>query len=135
MLRLSSILLVDDDATTNFLNQALIEQANIADQVLVAENGHEALELLGQNCQPGSLSCPSLILLDVNMPVMNGLDFLDIYAQLPLAQQRPAVIVLLTTSMLPRDLERVQQLTVAEVLDKPLTTEKLAVLMTQHFAK
>lgn len=128
MRRLSSILLVDDDATTNFLNQVLIEQANIADQVLVAENGHEALQLLSQ-------SRPALVLLDVNMPVMNGFDFLDAYARLPLAQQHPTVVVLLTTSMLPRDLERVQQVAVADVLDKPLTTEKLELLLAQHFAE
>lgn len=133
MLRLPSILLVDDNPTTNFLNQTLIEQANLATEVLVAENGYEALRLLAHHCQPGSPSCPALILLDVNMPVMNGFEFLDAYAQLPLAQHRTKIIVL-TTSLLPRDLERLQQLPVAGVLDKPLTTEKLEVLMAQHFS-
>ena len=134
MLRLSSILLVDDNPTTNFLNQALIEQANIASTVLVAENGHEALHLLDQSCQPGNPTCPVLILLDVNMPVMNGFEFLDAYVQLPPAQHQ-AKVVMLTTSMLPRDLERMRQLPVAGILDKPLTTEKLKLLMVQHFAQ
>lgn len=133
MPRLSSILLVDDNPTTNFLNQALIEQANMAAHVLVAENGQEALQLLHQTCVPPTPVCPVLILLDINMPVMNGFEFLAAYAQLPPAQHQ-AKVVMLTTSMLPRDLERVQLLPVSGVLDKPLTTEKLELLLTQHFA-
>ncbi|RYY21245.1 MAG: response regulator, partial [Cytophagaceae bacterium] len=46
MPQLSTILLVDDDSTTNFLNQSLIKRANLTSQVFVAENGHEALQLL-----------------------------------------------------------------------------------------
>ncbi len=133
MLPLPSILLVDDDATTNFLNQVLIEEINAADRVLVAENGHEALRLLDQSCQPGSPICPVLILLDVNMPVMNGFEFLDAYVQLPPTQHQ-AKVVMLTTSLLPRDLERVQLLPVASILNKPLTPEKLALLLVQHFS-
>lgn len=133
MPRISSILLVDDNPTTNFLNQVLIEQADAAAHVLVAENGHEALELLHQTCEPQTPKCPVLILLDINMPVMNGFEFLDAYVQLPPTKYQ-AKVVMLTTSLLPRDLERVQLLPVAGVLDKPLTTEKLTRLLSQHFA-
>jgi CheY-like chemotaxis protein len=46
----------------------------------------------------------SFILLDMNMPVMNGLAFLESYAHLPLAQQQATIIFLLTTSLHKRDL-------------------------------
>lgn len=69
---ISCTLLVDDE-TTNFLNEALLRRMAVADTVLVAVNGQEALDLLRLHCaQPTSPSCPALILLDMKMPVMNA---------------------------------------------------------------
>lgn len=133
MPQLTSILLVDDDATTNYLNQTLIKRMGVAAHLHVAENGAEALQALHRTCVPVSGSCPDLILLDMKMPVMNGIEFLEAYAQLPLAKQQGVVIVMLTTSLLPSDLERVQQLPVAGVLNKPLTKEKLQAVVEEHF--
>ena len=127
MPKLSSVLLVDDDPTTNFLNELIVSTAEIAEQVLVAENGEEALHLLAS----GEAAAPALILLDMNMPVMNGLEFLEAYGQWPLPV-RP-VIILLTTSLHERDLARAQQLSVTGSLDKPLTEAKLLGVLHQHF--
>lgn len=133
MSQVSSILLVDDDDTTNFLNKSLIKRAQVTDEILVATNGLEALRVLHTTCTSASAQCPALILLDVNMPVMNGIEFLEAYQKLTLAQEQKIIIVLLTTTVLTRDLERVQQLPIASVLDKPLTTDKLRLLVDQHF--
>lgn len=133
---LPSVLLVDDDPTTNFLNKLLLTRMGVAQQVLVAENGEQALRTLAQACQASEQStCPWLILLDMNMPVLNGLGFLEAYAQLPLAHQQPIVIVILTTSLHPADLARAQQLPIAGFLNKPLTQEKVTALWQQHFAQ
>ncbi len=134
MLPLPSVLLVDDDPTTNFLNKLLLTRMGVAQQVLVAENGEQALRTLGQACQSrANPACPRLILLDMNMPVLNGLGFLEAYRQLPLAQQQPIVIVMLTTSLHPADLDRARQLPIAGFLNKPLTREKVLALWEQHF--
>ncbi|SNR96205.1 response regulator [Hymenobacter mucosus] len=133
MPQLSSILLVDDDATTNFLNQALITRMGVVQHTLVAENGAEALQILAQTCVAPSASCPNLILLDMKMPIMNGIEFLEAYTQLPFEQQQSIIIVMLTTSLLSQDLERVQQLPVADVLNKPLTKEKVQGLLEKYF--
>jgi CheY-like chemotaxis protein len=135
MLPLSSVLLVDDDSTTNFLNKLLLTRMGVAEQVLVAENGEQALRTLAQACSLSvNATCPQLILLDLNMPVLNGLAFLEAYVQLPLAHQQPIVIVMLTTSLHPVDLARAQQLPIAGFLNKPLTQEKVTALLQQHFA-
>ncbi len=127
-------LLIDDDLTTNFLNRKLLERMAVSERVRVALNGREGLELLGGDCvEEADEFCPALIFLDVNMPVMNGFEFLDAYKQLPLAQRRDIVIVILTTSLHPRDVQRVDQLPVAAFLNKPLTAAKVTQILETHF--
>ncbi|TDN36202.1 response regulator [Hymenobacter sp. UV11] len=133
MKKLSSVLLIDDDSTTNFLNNLLLKRLDIADTLLVAENGALGLAILAEVCAEATPRCPALILLDVNMPVMNGIEFLEAYQRLPLAQRQAIIIVLLTTSVHPRDLERVRQLPIAGTLNKPLTEEKMRGVLQQYF--
>ncbi|MFD1871106.1 response regulator [Hymenobacter bucti] len=136
MLPLPSVLLVDDDPTTNFLNKLLLTNMGVTEQVLVAENGEQALRTLDQTCTAlANVACPRLIFLDMNMPVLNGLGFLEVYVQMPLAQQQAIVIVMLTTSLHEHDLARAQQLPIAGFLNKPLTREKVTTLLEQHFAR
>ncbi|MDF7811745.1 response regulator [Hymenobacter sp. YC55] len=135
MNKLPSILLVDDDSTTNFLNELLLKSLGVADQLLIAQNGREALTALDQFCENIGSACPSLILLDVNMPVMNGIEFLEAYVQLPQAQRQAIVVVMLTTSLHSRDLERVQQLPIAGLVNKPLTKEKVDTILQMHFQR
>ena len=136
MQKLPCVLLVDDDPTTNYLNQLLLNRLHIAERVLVALNGREALAIVETHCQQAdSHDCPMLILLDVNMPVMNGFEFLDAYALLPEAQRKAAVVLMLTTSLHPRDVLRAQQLHVAGFLNKPLNKQKVKELMLHHFQR
>ena len=134
MAALSCVLLVDDDDTTNYLNQVLLERVAVADTVLVAGNGQEALDLLHEHCAPvASPTCPALILLDMKMPLMNGVDFLQAYAQRPPTDNPAVVIIMLTTSLNPKDVEQMQGLPIAGYLTKPLTTAKITHLLQEHF--
>ncbi|MDF7815211.1 response regulator [Hymenobacter sp. YC55] len=133
MAKLSCVLLVDDDPTTNFLNRKLLLRMGVTDQVRVALNGREALAEL-HACQQQPTHCPVLLFLDVNMPVMGGLEFLEAYQQLPLTQQSAVVVVMLTTSVDPRDQQRADQLPVAAYLTKPLTQQQVEQVLAQHFA-
>ena len=128
-------LLVDDDPTTNYLNRKLLQRLAVTAQVREALNGQEALDLLAASCTtPDAPACPVLIFLDVNMPVMDGFAFLDAYRQLPKARQRAIVIVMLTTSLHPADVQRADQLPVAGFLTKPLTAEKVQQVVHEHFS-
>ncbi|MBG8556306.1 response regulator [Hymenobacter guriensis] len=131
---LRSVLLVDDDPTTNYLNRKLLTKMGITAEVLVALNGQEALAAVHNHCQEESPTCPELIFLDVNMPLMNGFEFLDAYRELPPAQQCATVVVMLTTSLHPRDVERAQVLPVSGFLTKPLTADKVNEIIRAHFA-
>ena len=135
MQKLAAILLVDDDPTSNYLNQLLLEELAVADQLLVATNGAEALHILTHVLPPATGPGPVLVLLDVNMPVMNGLEFLEAYQQLPPDRRQAVVIVMLTTSLHPRDLARLQALPIAGLVSKPLSEEKINTILREHFQR
>jgi CheY-like chemotaxis protein len=130
---LPAVLLVDDDPTVNFLNQRLLSRLNVSQKVYVAQNGVEALTMLNLHCQADSKTCPALVLLDLNMPVMDGFQFLEAYQQMPVAQRQGTSVVVLTSSVLPADQVRAQGLSVAGFLTKPLTREGLNTVLREQF--
>jgi CheY-like chemotaxis protein len=78
--KLAKVLLVDNDLTTSFLNARLLSALEVAEQFLVARNGVEGLQTVEQLCaELNAFTEHLLILLDVNMPVMNGIQFLETY--------------------------------------------------------
>ena len=131
--KLRCILLVDDDETTNYLNRKLLQKLDVTEQVMVALNGEEALQVLRTQCSEASRTCPALVFLDINMPQMDGFEFLRAYQQLPLPQRGAIVIVMLTTPLHPQDLERLQQFPVAGFLSKPLNQDKVNDVLQAHF--
>ena len=132
MEKLSSVLLVDDDTTNNFLNELLFQQLNVTDRLLTAEDGARALDILENTAGPNE---PALILLDVNMPGMGGIEFLEAYRRLPQAQRGATVIIMLTTTMDARDLSRLEELNIAGLVSKPLTKEKIDSILQLHFRR
>jgi CheY-like chemotaxis protein len=136
MSAISCTLLVDDDDTTNYLNQILLRRMAVSDTVLVAGNGQEALDLLHAHCElPTSPTCPALVLLDMKMPLMNGFEFLQAYAQRPARENPTVVIIMLTTSLNPKDVEQMKDLPIDGYLTKPLTREKINQVLLEHFGQ
>ena len=84
---------------------------------------------------PTETQAPALILLDVNMPGMGGIQFLEAYQQLPTAQRAATVVIMLTTTMDARDLARLDELAIAGLVSKPLTKEKIDNILQLHFQR
>lgn len=132
MQQLECVLLVDDDEITNFVHESLIDDLGFAKQVLVAKNGQEAIQIIRQQAEQGR-HCPNLTFMDINMPVMNGFEFLEAYQQLDEALRQSIIIVMLTTSLNPKDIERTKNRGVADFLNKPLTAGKVREVLAKHF--
>lgn len=135
MVKLSSVLLVDDDPLTNDLNERLLKQLGVADQYLAATDGADALTALDHLSANANPSSPVLVLLDVKMPGMDGMAFLDAYQHLPTAQQQAVVIVMHTASMSSIDLGRMESLPIAGLVSKPLTKEKMDTILKLHYQR
>ena len=129
--KLSSILLIDDDEPTNFLHQLVINQADCTHHCTIVESGQEALDYLSSPENP----IPDLVLLDINMPIMNGWDFLDAYQNLSIPHKDKIMVVMLTTSISLSEEEKAKNMKVIQDFRrKPLTTTMLKELIEIHFS-
>ncbi|HEX8548177.1 MAG TPA: response regulator [Cytophagaceae bacterium] len=126
MEKLNCVLLVDDDNVTNFLTERLIKKLDLCDNVKISHNGEEALLYLAQHCCAfDAYNFPELILLDNNMPEMNGIEFLEMINQININSDHRIKIVLLTNNDDEEINKKVKELGVESTLTKPLTEEKL----------
>ncbi|QRR04018.1 response regulator [Dyadobacter sandarakinus] len=102
---LDTLCVIDDDPVFTFLLKKMIEKAQVTRQTLYFENGQEAIDFLEANReQPGTL--PQLILLDINMPILDGWQFLDEYAVLHRELARNIPIFMTSSSTDPEDYKR-----------------------------
>ena len=134
---LNCVLLVDDDDVNNYLNKLLIKKSGVDVHVEVALNGLIALEYLtstGQYNGNTTFPRPELILLDINMPRMNGWEFLDEYEKLDDDKKGGIIITMLTSSNNADDVNTaLNEYGVPSYIYKPLTTEKLQNLFDKYF--
>jgi len=134
---LDCILLIDDDEANHFLTQLSIKKAKIDAHVQVVYDGVEALEYLtttGKYASEPTFPQPGIIFLDINMPRMNGWEFLHKYEQLPVEQKGNIVIVMLTSSSNSDDIKKAEDLNeLVDYLIKPLTLKKLEKIITDNF--
>lgn len=135
--KINCILLIDDDEPTNFLNQMILESFDIANHIRIAENGSKALEYLKKSAGGDEdYPCPDMIFLDINMPAMNGWEFLEYYATIDANHKADVVVVMLTTSLNPDDKTKADENPdVTGFESKPLTPEKLQKLLGKYFPK
>ncbi len=125
------ILLVDDDDGYNFLNSRLVRRTNAFDEILTFPNGKTALDYL-QQLEAEKLDVPLPILLDIKMPVMHGLEFLEQIQNLGPDVSNRLRIAMLSSSIDPKDRIRALQFTqVVTFLEKPLDEEKLCEFIRQ----
>ena len=132
-MKLNCVLLIDDDEATNFLHKLVIQRSGYAEEIVAYQNAEEALSYLGTE-KSGRYPQPDLIFLDINMPRMNGWEFMDAYAGLSEEQRGKVVVMMLTTSLNPDDKEKANGIeNITGFLTKPLTKQMLEGVLEEHF--
>lgn len=129
--RFQKILLIDDDSVSNFLNEMALQEMDLSDEVHISENGEEALKFINRHFSSDGKyleNYPDLIFLDINMPVMDGFQFLEEFEKIPFTEKKPIKIVMLTSSNATQDLERAKKFNVEGYIVKPLCAEKIEAL-------
>lgn len=126
-------MLIDDNRDDNFFHKRVILKSAAAQSIVIKESGEEAITHLktSQHNQPNNH--PDLIFLDINMPRMNGWEFIEEYKKLDKDFQKKMIIIMLTTSDNPDDKALASKEEVlAEIRTKPLTKEMLDEVISRY---
>jgi CheY-like chemotaxis protein len=133
------VLCVDDDTISLTISQLLLKRTGFASEVVTAIDGSEALEyfenLFANDPDPVG-NAPELILLDINMPVMNGWEFLQEYNPRYVEKLVNTHIIILSSTIDPEDFALAKQYPVVmQFISKPLSIENLEELKSAPFIK
>lgn len=130
---LKCIMLVDDDENDNFYHIREIKKNNSAIRVIEETKSIDALEYLMANKDNKEL-LPNLIFLDIHMPNMDGWMFLDSFRELDKELQEQVMVVMLSTSKNPEDIEKSREYScIAEFISKPLTRQIMERIAKKYF--
>jgi CheY-like chemotaxis protein len=124
-----NVLLVDDDDIFNVLNRKTLQTLDIIGKIDTCRNGSEALHLI-EEYYDRSRALPEVILLDLNMPVMDGFGFIEAFDRLNMPNVDKPQIIVLTSSENARDVKRARDLGIINYIIKPLTVADLRAAVT-----
>ncbi len=134
MAKYHAVMLIDDNEIDNLINQKIIESSGICNHIFTHTGGRSAIEFL-KNAEKIADSAgkkelmPEIIFLDIDMPLMDGFQFLDEFENLSQNIREHCKIVMLTSSINSKDVRRSKRYAnVKEYINKPLTKESLKAL-------
>jgi CheY-like chemotaxis protein len=127
--KLNAVMLIDDNEIDNLINQKMIESIDLAENIFIHSGAKSALEYLKniEKIKTGAESfLPELIFLDIDMPLMDGFQFIDEFEKLSVGTKKYCKVVLLTSSLDPKDIAKSKKNSyILKYLNKPLTQENL----------
>lgn len=120
------LLVIDDDDINIFIIKKIVEKTGFKVDMTAKTNGQLAVDYLKQNLNSGE-KLPDLVLIDINMPVLNGWEFLDAYDLLNVTQKID--MYMLSSSVYENDIEKAKTYKIVKgFISKPLSIERLTEL-------
>ncbi len=125
MKKIKTACIIDDDPIFIYGTKRLMAEIDFCETVLVYQNGQDAMDGLNKFMANGQ-KLPCVILLDLNMPIMNGWEFLDDFVKIPNYSREKVVIYIISSSVDPRDLGRIKNYNVVNnYILKPISKQDL----------
>ena len=129
------ILVIDDNPTDRFIAKRMAEKYQFTEEIILKESAIDALEYL-QELEEFPKLLPQLIFLDINMPEMDGYEFLEEYGKLSETIKENCIVIMITSSIHPDDLKRAEDNPyVNRFVNKPIDKEKLRLIEEDFLLK
>jgi two-component SAPR family response regulator len=125
--KLACIVIIDDDDISNYLLVRLLKKLDICEDIRLLRNGSEGLTFISQNFMR-KLPLPDLIFLDMNMPVLNGVEFLEKLDEMNIGPDQIKIIPI-SNVMNESSKEQLRKLNIHRYMIKPLREEEIASLI------
>ncbi|UXP30556.1 response regulator [Reichenbachiella agarivorans] len=128
--KIKKVAVIDDDQVFQLIIKKQIEMKNFDCEILNFYNGQEAFDFFKANVGEDD-KLPDLVMLDVNMPVKNGWDFLQDYQTLPVEMRKKISLYMVTSSVIQSDIDKANDNeNIISFVSKPITNDKLEEIFT-----
>lgn len=137
MRKIDNICVIDDDKIYHFIVKKEIEISGVAEKIFFFENGEEAIQFFENLIlNKDDANIPGLILLDINMPVMDGWEFIEKYVGLKPLLNRKIVLFLVSSSVNAVDINRAKSISeISDYVIKPVSRENIHQMVDTYLSQ
>lgn len=129
---MEKVLLIDDDKAVNFFNKHVVVNHTSFEHLKTVQSGEDALSFLS-NVEKDEATKPDIIFLDINMPAMNGWEFLDKFERMSADFRKDIKVIILSSSSNPEHVKKsIKNYEVVDFINKPLSFDILDNVVKNH---